>query len=171
MRVLRLLGGLLAAVVVHLLLVAIAPGTAAVLDPFLLLIAFNSMDGNLVMAYAGGAAVGLTQDALTGGLYGVHGVAGTVVGYAGARAAQLLTLQRGYYIALFFAAAVLIQALVLQGLLLALQESPELLSLRQLVLRVAIMGPAGGLLATTAGRAGEAFRSWRGRRPRRVSLE
>ena len=76
-------------------------------------------------AAALGAAIGLVHDALSGGLYGLHGFAGTLVGFVMARMARLVDLQKSYYVALYFACAVLLQQLVLQGLLLLLTQQPE----------------------------------------------
>ena len=54
----------------------------------------------------------------------MKGFAGTLVGLVMARMVRLVDLQKSYYVALYFACAVLLQQLVLQGLLLLLTQRP-----------------------------------------------
>ena len=98
------------------------------------------------------------------------GFAATVVGYVAARAARVLTLQKSYYVGLYFASAVLVQQLVLQTLLLLLWQRPQLPTLGELSLRVVVAAPLGTLLVGTVGRFSESYRVWKARRPR-VSLD
>ena len=170
MRALKFFAGLALAISAHILLVALAPGAARLVDPFLFLVAFHSMDGAVLAGVFAGAVSGLSEDALTGGLYGLHGFAATVVGYVMARAARVLTLQKSYYVALYFASAVLVQQLVLQALLLLLWQRPQLPSLAELSLRVLVAGPLGSLLVISVERLSESYRIWKARRPR-VSLD
>jgi rod shape-determining protein MreD len=163
-RALRFVVGLAAALLAHLLLVALAPPAARVIDPFLLAIVYTAMATRPGGAAAGGAVVGLVHDALSGGLYGLHGFTGTVVGFVMAKTARLVDLQKSYYIALYFACAVLIQQLVLQGLLFLLVQGPERLSPFDLGLRVAAGAPAGALLVAGCERLGDRLRAWKSRR-------
>jgi rod shape-determining protein MreD len=170
-RALRFLLALVAALLAHLVLVAAVPEVIRVVDFFLLVIVVQTMTGNVLMSMLAGALVGLTQDAVTGGLYGLHGFAGTVVGYAMARAAQLLSLQKSYYVALFFASAVLLQQLVLQGLLVVLLQRPELPTVTELAFRVGIAAPLGALIVSLSDRIADSWSLWRRSHRPRVSLE
>ncbi|HVR30142.1 MAG TPA: rod shape-determining protein MreD [Thermoanaerobaculia bacterium] len=171
MRVLKLLAALLAALFAHLLLVTLLPPVARFIDPFLLAIAYTALPGRVGWAAVAGAILGLAHDGLSGGLYGLHGFAGTAVAFLMARTARLADLHKGYYIALFFACAVILQQLVLQGLLLLLVRRPELLSLPDLALRAAIAAPLGALLVAGGERIAEAFASFRRRRRTEVFLD
>jgi rod shape-determining protein MreD len=169
-RALRLLAALVAALLVHLFLVALLPPVARVLDPFLLVIVYTAMSGRVGWSASAGALVGLAHDALSGGLYGLHGFAGTAVAFVMARTARLVDLQKGYYVALFFASSVIVQQLVLQGLLLLLRR-PELLSLPDLALEAGLAAPLGALLVAGVERAAESLGSWRRRRRAEIFLE
>ena len=171
MRALRLLAALSAALLAQLLAVAIAPEVARFVDPFLLAIAATAMSGAVGWASLAGALVGLVQDGLSGGLYGLHGFAGTVVAFVMARTARMMDLQKGYYVALFFACAVVLQQLVLQGLLLLLLRDGELLSLADLAIRAGVAAPLGALLVAAVARAGEWLHALRSRRRAEVFLE
>ena len=171
MRALRFVAALVTALIAHLLLVALAPPVARVIDAFLLAIVYTAMTARPGAAAAGGAAIGLVEDALGGGLYGMHGFAGTLVGFAMAKTARLVDLQKSYYIGLFFACAVLLQQLVLQALLVLLMQRPPLPSILDLGLRVVLGAPAGALLVAGCERLGESLRSWKSRRRAEIFLE
>ena len=171
MRALRILLALAGALVVRLVLVGAAPEAARVVDPFLIVIVFQAMSGDVGVAVMAGALVGLTQDAVSGGLYGLHGFAGTVVGFVLARAARFLTLQKFYYIVLFFAAAVLLKEIVVQLLLVTLLQQPAVPPFGELVMQVLVAGLVGAAVVATVETVSGRFFNWRrGRRPR-VSLE
>ena len=171
MRALKLLAALAAALLAHLFLVALLPPVARVLDPFLLAIAYTAMSGRVGWSATSGAIVGLVHDALSGGLYGLHGFAGTAVAFVMARTARLVDLHKGYYVALFFAASVILQQLVLQGLLLLLMRRPELLALPDLALKAGLAAPLGALLVAASERLGESLGSWRSRRRAEIFLD
>ena len=171
MRALRFVGALLLALFAHLLLVALVPPAARVFDPFLLAVAYLAMTSRPAGAAASGAVIGLLHDGLSGGLYGLHGFAATLVGFVMARAVRLLDLHKSYYVALYFACSVLLQQLVLQGLLLLLTQRPEPLAPLDLALRVAIAAPAGALVVACTERVVETHRSWRARRRAEIFLE
>jgi rod shape-determining protein MreD len=162
---------LVAALLAHLLLVALAPPVARFVDPFLLAIAFIAMSGRVGWASVSGSLLGLAHDALSGGLYGLHGFAGTAVAFVMARTARLVDLHKSYYIALFFACAVLVQQLVLQALMLLLEPRPELLSLADLAIRAGVAAPLGALLVVFVERLGESFGGWRARRRAEIVLD
>jgi hypothetical protein len=88
-----------------------------------------------------------------------------------ARTVRWADLHKSYYIALYFACAVLLQQLVLEGLMLLLTQRPERLDPVELALRVAVAGPAGALVVAGCGRATESFTSWRARRRAEIFLD
>ena len=171
MRVLRFFLALVAALVVHLVLVGAEPQASRVFDPFLIVIVFQAMRGDIVFAMVSGALVGLTQDAVSGGLYGLHGFAGTVVGYVLAGAVRFLSLQKFYYVILFFAAAVLVKEIVVQLLFVALLRRPEVPLLDDLVLQVVLAGLVGAAAVATVETLSQRLSAWRRSRRPRVSLE
>lgn len=171
MQVLRLAGGLLLALVVHVVLVAVAPAMTGVVDPFLLLIVFLALDGNVLSAVLVGCVAGLTEDAMTNGLFGVYGLAGTVVGYVAARAAQLLSLERRRPVALLFGLSAVIQQIVVLVLMVALVTERELPSLSTIALRIVVSGGLGTLVVALSARLSHRFRVWRQERQPRVRFE
>ena len=171
MPVLRLAGGLLLAVVLHVVLVAVAPSVAGVIDPFLLLIVFLALDGKVLPAVLVGCAAGLTEDALTNGLFGVYGLAGTVVGYVAARAAQFLLLERRRLVALLFGLSAVIQQIVVLVLMVALISERELPSLWVIALQILVSGGLGTLAVALATRFDRRLRLWKRERQPRVRFE
>ena len=171
MRVLRFVAALVAALLAHLVLVAVVPPSARVLDPFLLATAYLAMTSRPAGAAAQGAVIGLVHDGLSGGLYGLQGFACTLVGFVMARTVRLVDLHKSYYVALYFACSVLLQQLVLQGLLLLLTQQPEAIAPLDLLLRVALAGPIGALLVAGCEHIGESFSAFRARRRAEIFLE
>ena len=80
---------------------------------------------------------------VTNGLFGVYGLAGTVVGYVAARAAQLLSLERRRLVALLFGLSAVIQQIVVLVLMVALITERELPSLSAIALRIVVSGGLG----------------------------
>ena len=171
MRALRFAAALLLALFAHLLLVALVPPSARVIDPFLIAVAWLAMTSRPAGAAAQGAAIGLVHDGLSGGLYGLEGFAATLVGWVMARTVRWADLHKSYYVALYFACAVLLQQLVLEGLMLLLTQRPERLDPIELALRVVVAGPAGALVVAACARGAESFTSWRARRRAEIFLE
>jgi rod shape-determining protein MreD len=101
LRWLRFLIGLLIALTLHALLDNFFPNALAFFDPYLVLVVYYSMGGNLVGAMAAGVIAGLVQDAFSGAIFGLHGFSLTFVGYLVAYINSWLVL-RG---PLFFGAA------------------------------------------------------------------
>jgi rod shape-determining protein MreD len=103
------------------------PGLPRVLDLFLVVTVLNALSGSSAGGLFGGAAAGLTHDALSGRLYGLHGFADTIVGYAVARAAQRLDLAGPGAVLVTLALATLLEeaTLVLLALLLTDPQPPE----------------------------------------------
>ncbi len=169
MRALRFAIGLLVALLVHLLVVALGPEAAGAVDPFLLLIVLFSLEGNVLAAVIGGCVAGLTEDAVTGGLFGLYGLAGTIVGFIAARTTHQLSLDQRRFVALLFSLAAVIQQIVVQGLLVLLATDQEMPSLTLLAVRVVLAAVFGSLLVSVWGKAEGILRKRRQERRPRVS--
>jgi rod shape-determining protein MreD len=145
MRALEFFIGLVAAVILHMVLVRVTGGVSLAVDLFLLLALFNALDGNPTFGLLGGLVAGLTADTLTGGLYGLHGFADTLAGYGLAVATRRLVIQRATGIFLAFSLAAAVQQAILVGLRLVLLPETSLPSIFGLVTRVLGVGVLGFL--------------------------
>lgn len=171
MRALRFAAGLIVALLLHLLLVGIAPRAALLIDPFLLLIVFNARDGHVVAAVLGGCVAGLAEDTVSNGLFGLYGMAGTVVGYVAARAAQMLSLERRWFVAGLFCLAAILQQIVIQLLFVTLAIERPLPAVSMLAVRVLATGVLGTTLAAGAAKTASFFAAWKESRKQRLSWE
>lgn len=119
--------GLAAALGLHVVGTWIAPELPRVLDLFLVVTVLNALSGSSAAGLFGGTAAGLTHDALSGRLYGLHGFADTIVGYAVARAAQRLDLAGPGAVMVTLVLATLLEeaTLVLLAVLLTDPQPPE----------------------------------------------
>ncbi len=120
MRILEFLVGLLVATGVHFAGERLVAGLSSYLDPFLLVVLFVGLTGRPASGLAGGLVAGWAADAATGGLFGLHGFADTLLGYATAVASQKLVIQRSSGVFLLFAGGAALQQLVLVALSLLL---------------------------------------------------
>ncbi len=150
MRALRFFLGLTAALLIHVLGTRLVPDLPRYLDLFLVLAALNGLGGSSAIGLGGGAVAGLVHDSLSGRLYGLHGFADTIVGYAVARAAQRLDIARPGAVLVTVGLATLLQQAVLVALahLFTEPEPPELVAL--LVRAVANGAVAAIVWAATA---------------------
>jgi rod shape-determining protein MreD len=90
----RFVLGLVLAVVVHFVGARLLPDFPRAVDVFLVVIVLYGLSGDSLTALLAGLAVGLIEDTLTGGLYGLYGFTDTIIGYGTARLAQRLVIQR-----------------------------------------------------------------------------
>ena len=81
MRWLRFAIGLLIALTLHSLLDSFYPNALAFFNPYLILVIYYAMGGNLVGAIFAGIAAGLVQDAYSGAIFGLHAFSLTVIAY------------------------------------------------------------------------------------------
>lgn len=171
MRPLELSIGLLAAVVGHLMVVQAFPGSTRLVDLPMVLLVLNGLRGRPVPGMLGGTVIGLVKDVLAASAFGLHGFAGTLLGWASARLAQRLVLQRAVGVFLLGAGAVLLEAVVL--LLLSYLVMPDLLLVDPvwLLLRATVTGLLAALLHGTLGRLREAVEQRRFRRVKKLHLE
>ena len=81
MRWLRFVVGLLIALTLHSLLDSFYPNALAFFNPYVILVVYYSMGGNLFGAIVAGVIAGLVQDAFSNAMFGLHAFALTVCGY------------------------------------------------------------------------------------------
>ncbi|HJT17662.1 MAG TPA: rod shape-determining protein MreD [Thermoanaerobaculia bacterium] len=81
MRWLRFAIGLLLALTLHSLLDSFYPNALAFFNPYVILVVYYAMGGNLVGAIFAGIAAGLVQDAYSGAIFGLHAFSLTIIAY------------------------------------------------------------------------------------------
>jgi len=140
---LKLLAAIALAALVHFVGMQLWPGFARVVDVFLVVVVLHGLQGSSLSALLVGLVVGLLQDTLTGGPFGLFGFADTIVGYVTARLAQRLVIQRptGVLAVVSFASA--LQQAIVVGLVLVLLPSPELPSPVWVAVRAGTCGLLG----------------------------
>jgi rod shape-determining protein MreD len=80
-RWLRFAIGLLLALTLHSLLDSFYPNALALFNPYVILVVYYAMGGNLVGAIFAGIAAGLVQDAYSGAIFGLHAFSLTIIAY------------------------------------------------------------------------------------------
>ena len=81
MRWLRFAVGLLIALTLHSLLDSFYPNALAFFNPYLILVIYYSMGGNIVGAIFAGVAAGFVQDAFSNAMFGLHAFSLTFCAY------------------------------------------------------------------------------------------
>ena len=168
MRALRFGLALLAVSVLHFVGMQIFPWFFAAVDLFLVVLVFNAMDGDTLAGMLGGAAAGLLTDALTGGPFGLIGIADTIVGYSTAAAGQRLVIQRASSSLLVFCLAAAAQQALILGIAVLIVPNPEAPDLRWVLIKVASTGVLGLILYQTRARMLVRMDSWRRNRTSKV---
>ena len=166
MTFVKVVAALLVAYLVHLLGVSATPLFARVFDPFLLVLVWYSLRTGPVGAELIGTGTGLLQDALAGGLFGLHAFADTVVGYAVALAAQRVVVGQQAARVLIFAAAAALQQAVLVLLMLAMVGQPPLPSPGAVIGKIVTTSLLGAVFISMESRARAQWSSWQRRRSR-----
>jgi rod shape-determining protein MreD len=92
-RWLRFAIGLLIALTLHSLLDSFFPNALAFFNPYVILVVYYSMGGNITGAIFAGVIAGLVQDAYSGAMFGLHAFALTVCAYAVAYVNSRLVLR------------------------------------------------------------------------------
>ena len=164
----RFLVALALAYLVQLLGLAVTPHFTGLVDPFLVVLVWFSMRSNPLLAQLLGAGTGLLQDALTGGLFGLHALADTLVGYAVALAAQRVVVGQQAVRVLIFAAAAAAQQAILAGVMMAMLDAPPLPSLGFAIGKVLVTALLGAIFITVESQARSQFSSWQRRRSRQL---
>lgn len=170
MRVLTFLLGAAAATLIHALGVYATADFPAAVDLFLVLAVMNGLGTTVGWSTLGGSAAGLARDALSGGPYGLHGFADTLVAHLTARLQQRLVIQQPLQIGVLLALAAILQLAVLGALQALLLPSWELPSLRTMTVRVVLCGALGTLLSLLGTESRLRMRRWRERRRRRLRM-
>lgn len=151
----RLALGLALAVVVQFVGARLLPDFPRAVDVFLVVVVLYGLTGSSLSALLAGLAVGLIEDTLTGGLYGLYGIADTIIGYGTARLAQRLVIQRATGVFALAGLASLAQQGIVVGLAWMLFPAPSFPRLPW----VGVKAVACGALAMVVYAATERFRS------------
>lgn len=168
MRALRFALALLVVAALHFVGMQIFPWFFLAVDLFLVVLVFNAMDGDTLAGMMGGAAAGLLTDALTGGPYGLFGIADTIVGYSTAAAGQRLVIQRASSSLLVFCLAAAAQQALVLGVAVLILPNPEAPNLRWVLIKVGSTGVLGLILYQARARMLSRMDSWRRSRTSKV---
>jgi rod shape-determining protein MreD len=162
----RFLVALGLAYLVHLLGLAVTPHFSRFADPFIVVLVWFAMRTNPVLAQLFGAGTGLVQDALTGGLFGLHAVADTLVGYGVALAAQRVVVGQQAVRVLIFAAAAAVQQATLALVMKAMVDEPPMPHPGFVLLKVLVTALLGAVFISLESQARSQLSSWQRRRSR-----
>lgn len=168
MPALRYFLALLVVAVLHFVGMQLFPWFFLAVDLFLVLLVFNAMDGNTLAGMLGGAVAGLATDALTGGPFGLFGIADTIVGYSTAAAAQRVVIQRSTSSLLVFCLAAVAQQALVLGVAILILPTPEAPDLRWVLIKVGTSGILGLFLFQARNRMMVRMDSWRRTRTSKV---
>ncbi len=170
MKLLRFVVGLICAVLIQTLGLRLFSHFALAFDPFLILVVYHSLDGSPAWSSIGGSVAGLAQDALSGGPYGLHGFANTLVAFAASRLQQRLVIQQSSQVGLLFVLSAALQMAILASLQFLIVSGAELPGLGSMAARLVSSGIIGAMLFVLAGKARAWNKSWRARRQTRLKL-
>jgi len=171
MRSLRFAAALVLATLLHVAGIHLFSFFSSTVDLFLIIIVLNALDGDSLAGMLGGMAAGLVADALSGGLFGLHGLAGTIVGYGTAFAVQRLVIQRAPGVFLLFALAAAAQQVVLMAISLLMVSRPEAPGIVWPGVKAAATGVLGTLAYLGRERLGRRLERLRSARPTRIRFE
>lgn len=113
MRWLRYVIGLLLALTLHSLLDSFFPNALAFFNPYVILVVYYSMGGNVLGAIVAGVVAGFVQDAFSSAIFGLHAFSLTVCAYAIATINSRLVLRGTMFFAACLAGAVIVNELVI----------------------------------------------------------
>ncbi|HUP60149.1 MAG TPA: rod shape-determining protein MreD [Thermoanaerobaculia bacterium] len=113
MRWLRFAVGLLIALTLHSLLDSFYPNALAFFNPYIILVIYYSMGGNIVGAIFAGVAAGFVQDAFSNAMFGLHAFALTFCAYIVASVNARLMLRGPLAFGGCLAGAVIVNELVI----------------------------------------------------------
>ena len=170
MKLLRFIVGLVCATLLQVLGLRLSSHFSLAVDPFLILVIYHSLDSTPAWSSVGGSTAGLAHDALSGGLYGLHGFADTLVAYVSSRLQQRLVIQQPPQVGLLFVLAAALQLAILAVLQFLLVGGAELPGLGTMTARMASSGIAGAALYVLADKIRQWNRRWRARRRRRLKI-
>lgn len=113
MRWLRFIIGLLIALTLHSLLNKFYPNALAFFNPYVILVVYYSMGGNVFGAIIAGVIAGLVQDAFSVAIFGLHAFSLTVCAYIIAYINSRLVLRGTLPFGACLAGAVIVNELVI----------------------------------------------------------
>ena len=113
MRWLRFAVGLLIALTLHSLLDSFFPNALAFFNPYIILVVYYSMGGNVFGAIIAGVIAGLVQDAFSSSMFGLHAFSLTVCAYIVAYINSRLSLRGTFAFGACLAGAVVVNELVI----------------------------------------------------------
>lgn len=113
MRWLRFVVGLLIALTLHSLLDSFYPNALAFFNPYVILVVYYSMGGNIFGAIVAGVFAGLVQDAFSNAMFGLHAFALTVCAYVVAYINSRLALRGTLAFGACLGGAVVVNELVI----------------------------------------------------------
>jgi rod shape-determining protein MreD len=113
LRWLRFAIGLIIALTLHSLLDSFFPNALAFFNPYIILIVYYSMGGNVFGAIIAGVVAGLVQDAYSGAIFGLHAFSLTVCAYTVAYINSRLVLRGTLAFGACLLGAVIVNELVI----------------------------------------------------------
>ena len=113
MRWLRYAIGLLIALTLHSLLDSFFPNALAFFNPYVILVVYYAMGGNVFGAIIAGVIAGLVQDAFSSSMFGLHAFSLTVCAYIVAYINSRLSLRGTFAFGACLAGAVIVNELVI----------------------------------------------------------
>ncbi len=113
MRWLRFTIGLLIALTLHSLLDSFYPNALAFFNPYVILVVYYAMGGNVFGAIIAGVIAGLVQDAFSSSMFGLHAFSLTVCAYIVAYINSRLSLRGTFAFGACLAGAVVVNELVI----------------------------------------------------------
>jgi len=113
LRWLRFAIGLLIALTLHSLLDSFYPNALAFFNPYIILVIYYSMGGNIVGAIFAGVAAGFVQDAFSNAMFGLHAFSLTVCAYVVAYINSRLSLRGTFAFGACLGGAVIVNELVI----------------------------------------------------------
>ncbi|HET8798864.1 MAG TPA: rod shape-determining protein MreD [Thermoanaerobaculia bacterium] len=113
MRWLRFAVGLLLALTLHSLLDSFYPNALAFFNPYVILVVYYSMGGNVLGAIAAGVLAGFVQDAFSQAPFGLHAFSLTVCAYVVATINSRLALRGTLAFGACLGGAVIVNELVI----------------------------------------------------------
>ena len=167
---LRFLLGLAAAVGIHAAGLALYADMPRLLDPFAVLVIYRALRSNVAPSAATGSVVGLTQDVFTGGLYGLHGFANTLVAYMVSAVRQRFLIHQPIQVAVLATLGGTLQLATLSFLQFSLVTDAEIPHPGFAAAKALITGILTMLVYVGANRFFKWEREWREKRSRRLRL-
>ena len=129
------------AILVHLMGARLIPHFSDVIKPMVILVVWFALSNRVITSMVGGMVVGWTVDAVTPVLFGIHGLAFTLMGYFVASFRRRFLLMQYRNILLLLLISVALQELVVVILRFLLLENPPIPSVGWI---------AGEIVATSA---------------------